>query len=379
MSEYQYYEFLAMDRPLNDRELKELRSLSTRADITPTSFVNEYHWGDFRGDPSTLMERYFDAHFYFANWGSRHLMLRLPHRLLDLDTVAEYTYTDLATAWSTDDHVIVSFSGGDEHEDMYEFEWRLSSIIGVRNELANGDLRVLYLSWLLAAQVGMLDDDELEPPVPPGMGSLTASLQGFADFFRIDEDMLAVAAAASQTAQPSEEDQAELARWIDALPVRDKNALLMRVITGEDPHLRTELMREFRAQHNEPDTSDPEARTVGEILDAADARRAQQVRAELARKAEAEHLHAEKSAAERQKRLEWLARNEEPSWQKVNTLIDTKSPAEYKNAVDLLLDLRAVNKQKDTLAEFSRRFSEIRARHQRKVSLIDRFSRAGLH
>ncbi len=43
MSEYQYYEFLAIDRPLNEAALKHVRSLSTRADITPTSFVNVYH------------------------------------------------------------------------------------------------------------------------------------------------------------------------------------------------------------------------------------------------------------------------------------------------------------------------------------------------
>jgi len=40
MSEYQYYEFQAIDRPLTDREMGELRSYSTRARITPTSFVD---------------------------------------------------------------------------------------------------------------------------------------------------------------------------------------------------------------------------------------------------------------------------------------------------------------------------------------------------
>ena len=45
VSEYQYYEFLAADRPLDENEIAELRALSTRARITPTSFVNEYHWG----------------------------------------------------------------------------------------------------------------------------------------------------------------------------------------------------------------------------------------------------------------------------------------------------------------------------------------------
>ena len=34
VSEYQYYEFRAVDRPLDGRELRTLRSLSTRAEIT---------------------------------------------------------------------------------------------------------------------------------------------------------------------------------------------------------------------------------------------------------------------------------------------------------------------------------------------------------
>jgi hypothetical protein len=51
VSEYRYYEFLAVDRPLDAGQLDELRALSTRAHITPTSFVNTYHWGSFRGDP----------------------------------------------------------------------------------------------------------------------------------------------------------------------------------------------------------------------------------------------------------------------------------------------------------------------------------------
>ena len=61
MSEYQYYEFLALDRPLTAEQRAELRSISTRAEITATRFVNEYQWGDLKGDPRTMMERYFDA------------------------------------------------------------------------------------------------------------------------------------------------------------------------------------------------------------------------------------------------------------------------------------------------------------------------------
>ncbi|WP_280208136.1 hypothetical protein [Nocardia cyriacigeorgica] len=83
MSEYQYYEFLAVDRPLDDDEQAAVRSLSTRARITATSFVNEYHWGNFKGSPRRLMEQVYDAHLYVANWGTHRVMFRLPCDLLD--------------------------------------------------------------------------------------------------------------------------------------------------------------------------------------------------------------------------------------------------------------------------------------------------------
>jgi hypothetical protein len=90
MSEYQYYEFTAVDKPLNEKDMQALRNLSTRAQITPTSFVNEYNWGDFRGKPLKLVEKYFDAFLYVANWGTRWMMLKVPRNLVDVDLVNRY-------------------------------------------------------------------------------------------------------------------------------------------------------------------------------------------------------------------------------------------------------------------------------------------------
>ena len=42
MSEYQYYEFQAIDRPLGGADQEAQRALSTRARITATSFTNSY-------------------------------------------------------------------------------------------------------------------------------------------------------------------------------------------------------------------------------------------------------------------------------------------------------------------------------------------------
>jgi hypothetical protein len=66
VSEYQYYEFQAIDRPLTKHELDGVRALSSRARISATHFVNEYHYGNFRGEERKLMEQLYDAHLYFA-------------------------------------------------------------------------------------------------------------------------------------------------------------------------------------------------------------------------------------------------------------------------------------------------------------------------
>jgi hypothetical protein len=90
VSEYQYYEFLALDKPLTDEQRAELRKLSSRAEITATRFVNEYNYGDFHGNPEKLVERYFDAFCYLANWGTRRLMFRFPRALLDAEAARKY-------------------------------------------------------------------------------------------------------------------------------------------------------------------------------------------------------------------------------------------------------------------------------------------------
>ena len=117
MSEYQYYEFLAVDRPLDEQQQAEVRALSTRARVTAASFTNEYHWGNFRGDPRKMMERYYDAHLYVTNWGTHQVMLRLPRALLSLDTAEQYCIDPQVTAWTSKEHLILDLMSEDESGD----------------------------------------------------------------------------------------------------------------------------------------------------------------------------------------------------------------------------------------------------------------------
>ena len=159
MSEYQCYEFVALDRPLSAKQMAELRAISTRAEISPTRFWNEYHWGDLKADPAKLVERYFDAHLYFANWGSHRLMLRLPKAGVDAKALKPYFVgRNAARIKSSSAHVILDIhGGGEEPEDDEESQGSLAALAPLRAELIRGDLRPAYLAWLLAAQADDID------------------------------------------------------------------------------------------------------------------------------------------------------------------------------------------------------------------------------
>lgn len=281
VSEYQYYEFLAIDRPLTALERSQLRALSTRAEITATSFTNEYEWGDFKGDPAEMMERYFDAHLYFANWGTRRLMLRVPRAALDAGTARQYLYADTAASLTeTGDHLIIDLYADRDPDDYWEDPPGLGSMTGARSSLISGDLRLLYLAWLFAVQCGEIDDDDTEPPVPAGLADLSGALEEIVGFLEIDEDLIDVAVDASPDAGPDRgQDRDEIGEWIAALPALEKDKLLKRVASGEGGQVQALLLRRFRESGSGPGGSGPGAatpsRTARELLDAAEDYRAE--------------------------------------------------------------------------------------------------------
>jgi hypothetical protein len=379
MSEYQYYEFQAIDRPLTDREMSTLRNHSSRATITSTRFVNRYSYGSFKGNASEWMDKYFDAFLYLANWGTHELMLRLPRAALDLETAQRFLMGDAASARAKGEAVILSFlseqEGGDWVANDEGSGW-MSSVIPVRADLASGGLRVLYLGWLLCAQAQVLDEDVLEPPVPAGLDQPSASIRAFADFLRIDDDLIAVAAAErSSPAASSDSSRKELERWIGALPDPEKTDLLVRLVAGDEPHLRAELLRRFRSTRPEIATAKP--RTVSKLLSAAERRTEERRRKEADRAARENVRRVREEAAARERYLDGLAKQEPAMWKKVDALIATKKPADYDEAVRLLGDLKDLGARSGRIAEVQSRIRRIREEHSKKPSFIERLQRAG--
>jgi len=373
MSEYQYYEFNTVDKPLNENDMQALRNLSTRARITPTSFVNEYNWGDFKGTPLKLVERYFDAFLYVANWGTHWFMFKLPQHLVDFDLVNKYCPGDSAIIHEKGDHLIFEFTSETEDYECEEGEGWLSSLISLRADIINGDYRALYLAWLFCVQMEEMEDDEMEPPVPPNLADLNGPLESFVDFMRIDTDLIAVAAENSISESRQTDPQA-LKTWIHNLPENEKDDILFRLVEAPSPHLEAELIRRFQQTVSTTANSkmDKPPRSVEDLISRAETYAEERKRRVAEQKAKERARKKRARALAQEKYLESLAGCEDSILKKVVELIDSKQPAKYGEAVKLLIDLRDLNKKTATEKVFKQKLKAICANHYRKVGFLNR-------
>jgi len=181
-----------------------------------------------------------------------------------------------------------------------------------------------------------------------------------------------VAAAASTEAR----DDIGLAGWIAALPAGQKDTLLARVASGEGGQVQALLLRRFRAVGGPGPTA--ASRAAAELRQVAGDRKAAREKAEKQRRREEQAREDAAKAAAHARHLDQLATRTEEAWRKAATLIETRRPGDYDLAVKLLRDLRELADRQGDLVAFTKRFGELRAQHQRKPSLLERFDRAGL-
>ena len=379
MSEYQYYEFQAIDRPLDQNDQKALRSLSSRARITATSFTNHYNFGNFKGSPRQLMERWFDLHIYVANWGTRQLMIRLPKRLVDPDRLDAWLMgTDLAEVFEAGDNMILNMFDGAEdawahgwdHEDD-DSDW-LAAMAPLRADLLSGDWRLPYLIWLTGVENGNVRDDALEPL--SGIAPLNGGLQAFAEFFRIDADLVAAAAEAPEGAQRHGLSSKSLRAAISALSDSQKTALLVRLAEG-DPHVAAELQARIRsALSRQQQRASPALRSAAELRDRAKAIRKDREVAEAERR-QAERQRQERLQEQaRRARLAALRQRGETVWREVEAEVERRNASGYDQAARLVFDLSTLAKEDGQTASFSNRLNALRKRHERKQRFIERLS-----
>ena len=385
MSEYQYYEFQSVDRRLTQSEQEALSQLSSRAQISSSRAIFVYSYGDLPGNEKQLLVKYFDAMFYIANWGSLQLMFRFPKGLIDIEQMRKYSVEDIVELSEINDFVILEISINEEggFDGWIEGEGSLSCLIGLRQEILQGDYRLLYLAWLKAiTYLEELDDEDkdedededdendendeegLEPPVPPNFGKLSSSLQAFIDIFEVDEHLLKAAISAS-VAKPSIP-ESSMKQAIKKLDRSEVDTFLLRLLKGE-ANLSIELSKKLSGMIEVRQEENPGKRTIRQLL----------ASAEKAEKQE-EYTKKEQAKAARIRELEALAKRETAAWEDIDALIQKGTSKSYDDVVPLLLNLRDLADHQNQKVKFLTRLQQLHDQYSSRSGLKRRLLKANL-
>ena len=370
MSEYQYYEWQTIDRPLSPNERQAVSELSSHMEtVTSSQAIVTYSWGGFGHDARKVLQQYFDTHLYMANWGTRRLLFRFPKSVIDPDAIRPYCREDFLTLDLKGNYYILEFSLDDEEPDYewLEGEGMLGKLTPIREQIMQGDYRALYLSWLKAVSVEDSEEDnpETEPPIPAGLGKLNSSLQAFIEFFELDEHLVKAAAKASPKLQSAS--IAPLEKALTQLS-REECENFLRQVLNNEPQVRMVLQKRLEQLTGiKPTSAGQGQRQAGNLFKEAE-------------RLEQEALRQQKAEAERKRIQELLdlAGREEATCRWIYNLIEQRQAKPYEEATKLLVDLRDLAIFHNRLQQFQERFMAIREKVHGRPTLMERFSRAGL-
>ncbi len=226
MSEYQYYKFERLDGYLDAQARQALRAISSRAEISATSFQVYYTYSDLKAEPFELMLRYFDIGFYYADWGSIDAYIKLPAGTLP-EALLGFS-SDGLHVHENDEWQLLIFSleeydecFDDEHADQF-----FQHLAGLRSGLMQGDWRLVYFMWLKMFDFN--DDVERVPLIQFDFEHLSEEEQAFAALYDIPL-ALVKALAMVLNAQPShqaKQAQFQFDTWLNNLTEVEKDTLL---------------------------------------------------------------------------------------------------------------------------------------------------------
>ena len=366
MSEYQLYEFQTIDKSLTEEEQAAISKLSSRVKLSSTQAIFNYSFGSFRGSPQEVLAEYFDAMFYIANWGTKQLLFRFPKSLVDFESIEKYCIQDCITLSTVNEYAILDIQFNEEEGyGWIEEKGYLSPLLGLRNDILQQDYRVLYLAWLKAITVQEVDEEEYEPPVPPGLRKLSRSLSAFVDLFEVDEYLLQ--AAAKSSSDRTSISNETLLPAIKKLSREECNAFLLRLAQGES-NLSLELNKKLSELIPVSQPESQPQRTIKHLFEAAEEEEKQET---IRQKQEAE--------VKRIKELEALAKREADAWKDVARLLEKSQAQAYDEAVKLLLKLQDLALYQNRKLAFRTRLNQIHEQYSRRPAFIKRLNNVGLY
>ena len=337
MSEYQYYEFVTVDRQLSHDEMDQLRSISTRADISSTRFCNTYNYGDLKAEPERMLLDYFDAFVYVSNFAFQRFIIKLPKECFSADLLTPYFPGDgyQCAVKSKKNHWLLEFTYSNENgyddDGWVDGEGWMGRLLSIHNELIKGDYRSLYLAWLAEVEhLDRIDDlpvNLLEPSASAGLGQLTSSQSALCEFLKLPAHIVE-AAARGTTDTDTPEEGWSVSGWLTKV---------------------SEWLAHQAAEPSQP-------RTVTDLKQDAKAIRQKMV--------EAERLKKQKAL---EKQIEEVAAREPAYWNRLEELFEKRgSYSVYDEIREKARSLKQVAQSKNRLADFEHRICLIRETFSKK-------------
>jgi hypothetical protein len=366
MSEYQRYEFMTSDRPLTRAQLEAVNRLSSHIEASSTHALIEYHWGDFKHDPIKVLRQYFDGFLYWANWGAPQVAWRFPRGILPTGLLDDYDLEEYVSFARYPDYDILDVNFGEMEGPDEWVDYELGSLMPIREELMDGDLRALYIVWLAGMRMlGSYDEEEdaeniRVPPVPPALGTLTAAQQALAELLQVPNELLVAAARHSSVARPAPEE--DVSAWVERLPPERRADYLVRLARNEPglSHLLAKELRELnQSQRAAPATG--KRVTYATLLTES---KAIKTRWEREQREQEELAH--------QRHLQDLHTHQDTYWQQVERSAARGSGTGYDEATHLLSELREAADHFHELEAFQARFRAWVQPHLRRRALVNR-------
>jgi hypothetical protein len=394
MSEYQRYEWMTSDRPLTRTQREAVNALSSHIDVSSTHALVEYHWSDFKHDPLRVLHDFFDGFLYWANWGAPELALRFPHGILPDDLLDGYDLDEFVTFRQDPDYDILDIHFGELEAPEEWVEYELGSLMALREELMDGDLRSLYIAWLASeclmgigeggdrddqddAYEDEVDDDDIDvPAIPPSLGTLTSAQQALAELLQIPQELLVAAGRHSSDVTTSAHHAEDISGWVNLLPPDRRIDYLVRLAHNE-PGLSRRLMKELRvlsersqsgkgSQNHRQDSLRMASSAGTRVPFAALLAESRAIGAQWGRE------QRELERRMREQRLQQIHEHQDEHWQRAEMAVTRGSGAGYDEAAAVLSELREVAARFDEVPAFEAQLRAWVRPHLRRPAFVKR-------
>ncbi|WP_194090384.1 hypothetical protein [Vibrio hibernica] len=369
MSEYQYYQFERLEGVLDAKARQELRAISSRAEISATSFQVYYTYSDLKAEPSELMSKYFDIGFYYADWGSIDAYIKLPVGTIP-DALLGFSSDELYVR-QNDEWQLLVFSL-EEYDDYFDDEQAddfFQYLAALRSELIQGNWRLVYFMWLRALDC----NDELEktPLIQFDFECFSEELQAFAVQYDIPLALVKALAMVlnEQPSHQAKQTQFQFDAWLHNLSEAEKDTLL-RTLFEQGQLTRHQALALTRKEPANKDETYQYWLTPGLIIPYIEQAQSQlqQEQAEVL----AKKLAIEK--AEKEKALTDIYNQRERCWQQAQEQANRSCASGYDEASRYLHQLFEAYQFKADVPAFKQSFKRFVTTNSSRKALLKRLS-----